>query len=820
MRKFLNIIGITMLLVVVGGAIVWFGFLKPSPPPISELDRSRLNVMPLPAEVRLEEGDLDVSGGFKIDMSTLPFLKDKNADGPNSLIQSWNDPYLYNSLNRFTDLSSSTSQGSEIPLNIDCTECGNTDIVFPVNESYELKITSNGVTIKADNRTGIIRGSETLSQLIYWNENQYFIPKGTIKDSPRYSWRGLMVDVCRHWIDKPTMLRILDGMAAAKLNVLHWHLSEYQAFRIESKVFPKLHELGSNGLYYSQEEVKEIIKYATDRGIRVVPEFDVPGHSTSWFVGYPELASAPGPYALDKIYGILDPVMDPTSEEVYDFLDRFFAEMAGLFPDEYIHIGGDEVKMRQWDENEAIQSFMKDYNIKDNHALQAYFNIRLQKILSNHGKKMAGWDEIIHPDLPKDGIAVQAWRNQISLWDAARSGNKALLSSGYYLDHKRPASFHYGVDPEIIEGAVTIDIDKENWKSWDIELYVQGNEMPGKLYLFGEGEEQNGVLEMMGTPTSFENAKVVDNTLIFENDTDYGIVKHEHRIVGDSLIGSASLSFINIDVKGIRNGGTDIPNGKQLPEFKKIEPLTEAQAANILGGEACMWTEMTDNVTSESRIFPRAAVVAEKLWSPKEVTTDVKDMYRRLIHFDNYLEENGLRHRTYRSALLGSIIQGPELEILEGVVDILSEDLMFNRMKIYEGGLTVDIPLNRIVDAAPAESLDAYQFGQDVDLWLDEADTEAKLRIIEKLNKWAQSLIELGPVIEKDERLTAIAPHISNLSILSQVALESMDKPDGARPSNSEFSALILQAKEAHEATNLAVADHLERLINANSELK
>jgi len=819
MRKFFKIIGIIALVVITGGTIAWFGFLKPPPPAIPEGDRARLNVMPLPAEVRLEKGDLYVSSGFKLNMSSVPFLKDRNAGEPLSLIQSWNDPYLHNSLNRFPNLGVDSSQGSQVALIIDCAKCGKAEMDTQVDESYELKISSKDVSIRANSRIGIIRGAETLRQIITWDGSQYSIPRGLIKDSPRYPWRGLMVDVCRHWIEKPTMLRILDGMVAAKLNVLHWHLSEYQAFRIESKVFPKLHELGSNGLYYSQEDVKEIINYATDRGIRIVPEFDVPGHSTSWFVGYPELASAPGPYSLDKVYGILDPVMDPTRDEVYDFLDRFFGEMAVLFPDEYIHVGGDEVKMRQWDENESIQAFMKENNIKDNHALQAYFNIRLQKILAKHGKKMAGWDEIIHPDLPKDGIAVQAWRNQKSLWDAAKSGNKALLSTGYYLDHKRPASFHYGVDPEVIEGAVTIDINKENWKSWDIKLNVQGNEMPGKLYLFGEGGEQNGVLEMMGTPSSFENATVVDNTLLFENDTDYGIVKHEHRIVGDSIIGNASLSFINIDVKGIRNGGSDMPNGEQLPEFKKIEPLTEAQAANILGGEACMWTEMTDNVTSESRIFPRAAVVAEKLWSPKEVTTDLKDMYRRLIHFDNHLEKNGLRHRTYRSALLGSIIQGPELETLKEVVNILSEDLMFNRMKIYEGGLTVDIPLNRIVDAAPAESLDAYQFGQDVDLWLDESDNEAKLRITNKLNKWTRSLIELGPVIEKDERLGAIAPHISNLSILSQVALETLNKPDGFRPSNSEFSALINQAKEVHDATKLAVADHLERLIIGKPEV-
>ena len=150
--------------------------------------------------------------------------------------------------------------------------------------------------------------------------------------------------------------RNLDAMAAVKLNVFHWHLSDDQGFRVESKRFPKLQQLGSDGHFYTQDEVRHVVEYARDRGIRVVPEFDMPGHTTSWFVGYPELASAPGPYPIERNWGIFQPTMDPSREETYAFLDQFIGEMAALFPDRYFHIGGDEVDATQWKQSASIQA--------------------------------------------------------------------------------------------------------------------------------------------------------------------------------------------------------------------------------------------------------------------------------------------------------------------------------------------------------------------------------------------------------------------------------------------------------------------------------
>ncbi|MBA2133255.1 family 20 glycosylhydrolase [Capillibacterium thermochitinicola] len=266
-------------------------------------------------------------------------------------------------------------------------------------------------------------------------------------DQPRFPWRGLLIDCARHFQPVNVIKRNLDGMAAVKLNVLHWHLTDDQGFRVESKVFPRLHQEGANGQYYTQEQIREIIAYADRRGIRVVPEFDLPGHTSSWVLGYPELASAPGPHHPEIGFGVKDTVLNPVREETYAFLEAFFQEMAALFPDEYIHIGGDENNGKQWAANPEIQAFMHARGLPDTHSLQAYFNRRLHAILTKLKKKMVGWDEILAPDLPASTIVIQAWRNKESLWQAAKMGYKRILSHNYYLDLMLPAAFHYQNDP-------------------------------------------------------------------------------------------------------------------------------------------------------------------------------------------------------------------------------------------------------------------------------------------------------------------------------------------------------------------------------------
>lgn len=324
------------------------------------------------------------------------------------------------------------------------------------DESYTLTVTQTGAVIKAATVVGALRGLQTFTQLLQTTPAGFFFPVVTIEDSPRFRWRGLMIDCGRHFEPVEVIKRTLDGMEAVKLNVFHWHLTEDQGFRIESKTNPKLTGMGSDGLFYTQDQAREIVAYARERGIRVVPEFDMPGHTKSWFVGYPELASGPGPYEIRREFGVEDAAMDPTRESTYKFLDAFIGEMAQIFPDPYMHIGGDESNGVQWKANPKIQEFMRAHSLADSGALQAYFNQRLLKILEQHHKRMVGWDEIFNPALPKN-VVIQSWRGEQSLTDAAKQGYQGILSQPYYLDGMKSAKEHYLSDPLPSSSSLTPD---------------------------------------------------------------------------------------------------------------------------------------------------------------------------------------------------------------------------------------------------------------------------------------------------------------------------------------------------------------------------
>jgi hexosaminidase len=413
-----------------------------------------------------------------------------------------------------------------------------------VDESYTLDIDPTHIALHAKTDIGALHGLETLLQLLQPSASNYIFPAVHIEDAPRFPWRGLMLDSGRHFLPVANILRTLDGMAAVKLNVLHWHLTEDQSFRMESRLFPKLAQLGSNGQYYTQRQVREVIAYASARGIRVVPEFDMPGHIQSWLVGYPNLGSAPGPYAVATEYGVMDPALDPTRESTYKFLNAFLGEMAQLFPDPYIHIGGDESNGKQWRANPRIQAFMRAHGLNTTQELQAYFSARVQKILAAHHKQMVGWDEILSPTLPRDAV-VQNWHGIQFLINAAKQGHRTFLSHPYYLDQMDSAADMYLADP--------------------------------------------------------------------------------------------------------------IPAGSGL---------TPDQAKLILGGEACMWSEQVIPATIDSRIWPIAAAVAERLWSPA-ADRDVDDMYRRLAVESLRLEAEGLMHISGPVRLMRNLAGTTRIQPLE-----------------------------------------------------------------------------------------------------------------------------------------------------------
>ncbi len=811
MKKALKIVGWILGILILVAAVAWFGFLRPQPPPISPADREEISLMPLPAELKLDRGAL------VLDQSLSHAFTGASGPRLERAVERF-----YDKLARKTGMSFGSGNEQILVLN-----CQDPEISYPTledDESYSIRVTGDKIMVEAPSSTGIFYALESLLQLAREEDGRWVVPRLRLEDAPRYPWRGLMIDACRHWIPKEAILRNLEAMGTLKMNVFHWHLTEYQGFRVESKVYPLLHEMGSGGDYYTQEEIREVIEFAADRGIRVIPEFDLPGHSTSWFVGYPELASAPGPYVPDTIFGVLLPVMDPTREEVYAFLDRFLGEMAGLFPDAYMHMGGDEVNATHWNQNQAIQEYMQENGLDDAHALQAHFNIRLQKLLEGHGKKMLGWDEILHPDLPKEGIAVQTWRDQRSLWESARLGNKAVLSAGYYLDYKKPASYHYQIDPAVIQGAVDIEVDSARWKAWD--LVIEGDEMDLdlELYLFGEGEELRGILNLLGASYGFEEVSLEDNHLAFGFQTNFGNMNYKLELLGDSLSGSTNISVMSLNVKGIRSGGSDMANGRTLPEFVRIDPLTPEQETNLLGGEACMWSEMVDARTMESRIWPRAAAVAEKLWSPGVLTDDAEDMYRRLMILDEGLDALGIRHRSYRLPLLQEMITlndlDPEahLEALKVLTEVLEEVEMFGRMDLYDPQLYTTTPLDRMVDAAAAESYTAYRFGKDVDLWITTRDPGARERMLSLLETWSANHDHLARAFEGNDRLMEVEAHSRNLAVLAAMGLEALNEPEALHGTEAMQEEFYRVASEPRGGTTLALVGAVQKLVASAAE--
>jgi len=400
--------------------------------------QSTINVVPLPASVQVSPGKLKLDSSFAV--TTTGYTEARLQAAVRRLQQR---------LEGRTGIALPQGVapiGTAAALKITVKQGGAAYPRLGDDESYALVIASDGIALSANTVWGAMRGMETVLQLVSGDRDGYYLPFVNIQDKPRFPWRGLMIDVGRHFQPVDVIKRNIDGLAAVKMNVFHWHLSEDQGFRIESKRYPKLQEMGSGGLYYTQEQVRDVVAYAADRGVRVIPEFDMPGHTTAWMAGYPELASAPGPYEVQKQWGVFDPTMDPTREETYQFLDGFIGEMAALFPDEYFHIGGDENNGKQWQANPKIQEFMGAHSYHTTAELQTYFNQRVLQIVQKHGKKMVGWDEILTPDLPKDAV-VQSWRGYQSLDYAARAGYGTIWSTDYYLDHMGPAEYYYLSDP-------------------------------------------------------------------------------------------------------------------------------------------------------------------------------------------------------------------------------------------------------------------------------------------------------------------------------------------------------------------------------------
>ena len=388
-----------------------------------------LHLMPLPRSIQAGQGSLDLSRNFR---ASLPDQHDARLQASFDRFLARLDRQCGN-IRRMQHDAAATA-----PAVLAIQVAGPGEAIQSVNEdeSYKLTVTPQSATLSAATDVGAMRGFQTLLQLVDMQNGACHLPAVTIDDAPRFPWRGLLLDVVRHFEPVEEVERTLDGMEVAKLNVFHWHLSDDQGFRAESKKFPKLTELASNGQYYTQDQLREVVAYARARGIRVIPEFDMPGHSTSEVVAYPEIGSGEDVKGLQLTYSMPHAELDPSNEKTYKFIDAFVGEMAEIFPDAYYHIGGDETEGKAWLANPKIKAFMDKKGFKTTAELQTYFNQKLLPILQKHHKKMIGWDEVLTPGLPKD-VMIQSWRGLESLSAAAVQGYTGILSTPYYLDHQK-----------------------------------------------------------------------------------------------------------------------------------------------------------------------------------------------------------------------------------------------------------------------------------------------------------------------------------------------------------------------------------------------
>ncbi len=668
----------------------------------------RVALMPLPAKAQRLDGALVVTPAEGLSKFTVRYgqMHDPRLEAAAGRMLARLDRTCGGDIRR-----SAAGPPANEGLEIDVAAAGAAVPALGEDESYSLSVTPAGATLAAPTDRGAMHGMETLLQLAGDRGGACVLPAIRIQDAPRFPWRGLHLDVSRHFEPVSVVLRMLDAMAVAKLNVFHWHLSDDQGFRAESLVFPRLTGAGSAGEFYTQAQMREVVAYAAARGVRVVPEFDMPGHTSSWIVAYPAIG-AERIDALPTVFGIPVAELDVSREATFKFIDKFVGEMSGIFPDAYFHIGGDETEGKGWLANPRVTAFMAKKGFKTPAELQAYFNQRLLAILRRHGKRMVGWDEILNPALPKD-IAVESWRGVDSLAAGAQQGYDGILAAPYYLDAQKSAAQMFLADP------------------------------------------------------------------------------------------------VPADTK-----------------------LTPEERKRILGGEACMWAEQIDAETVDSRVWPRALAVAERLWSPQG-DRDVADMYGRLRPASLELQGLGLRQiagpRALREDLAGRVDDGA-LETLASVLEPVSFSDRY-------GGQHTDAlsSLDRLVDAVaadpPARQEMAGQVEAVVPAWkgveasgdVAEGFTPSRddaLRALRaRFTAWqgaAPGLLELST---QTPRLNDMGPLALELGSLGAVGAEALAYLQTGRPAPPSWSAhageVVKAAGESKALVRFAVLVEMDKLVGA-----
>jgi hexosaminidase len=396
---------------------------------------ARGGVIPIPAETVLG------TGSFKIGPTTIlrvPSGERDAAAAARYLVELWTRT---NHLTLPVTLGTNTARTGTSSAR---TGTSSTDTITFRHQSgfgpeaYGLEVTPQRITVSASSAAGLFYGAVTLWQLLPSGEDTGQIPAQTIRDAPKYAWRGLMLDSARHFSSPAFIRSMIDWMALHKLNTLHWHLTDDQGWRLEIRKYPRLTSIGAwrvdpsgarYGGFYTQDEVRDIVRFAATRHVQVIPEIEMPGHATAAIVAYPSLGAAgrsSPALTVPASWGVFAHLFN-LEPQTFTFLEQVLAEVVELFPSGYVHIGGDEAAKDEWNASPEVQARARALGIHDSDALQAYFTQRIARYLAAHGRRVIGWDEILRPGLKKDAI-VMSWHGVSGARSAALAGNDTILA--------------------------------------------------------------------------------------------------------------------------------------------------------------------------------------------------------------------------------------------------------------------------------------------------------------------------------------------------------------------------------------------------------
>lgn len=783
----------------------------------------QLPLMPYPQKVEVKQGQFVVG-------ETLTFaLQGKKSASIDKLVKALSTR-IQQQTGRSVRLKKASRAQAQLLIGVDDVRSISNQI-DDWDESYQLNINPTRIELTAKQLAGAQRGLETLLQLV-GTDSTVALPSVSITDHPRFKWRGLLLDTSRHFFSVATIKRQIDAMAAAKYNIFHWHLTDDQGWRFESKKYPNLHKLASDGEYYTRKEIRDVVAYARERGIQVLPEIDLPGHASAIAVAYPELMSAPGPYVMEYRWGVHKPTLNPANENVYKFADAIIEEVAELFPFEFVHIGGDEVDPEHWNANQEIQSFMKEKGLKNHYALHAYFNQRLQKILQNHNRKMIGWDEIQHKDLPKD-IVIQSWRGPDGVSDAVSHGFQSILSTGYYLDQPQTSAYHYRNDPIPPKPVVIENLSAgESISSWRFTMpRKRGNPVTGTFTFIGTDKKiSQAFIDFTGkSRRAVELSRYTKKYAVFSLDTWMGPVEFRVNFDANKIQGSAIVGNSPYVVSGekivarepvketVKSSEVNVTT--QLPKTEPVVHLTAEQKSLILGGESALWAEIVDERSIDLRLWPRAFVVGERLWSAQDLQ-DENNMYQRLNIIERWAEKStGLLHRQQQMTAFKKLAGTASIAPIELFAQMLEPAHYYHRQhekSAYETYSKSD-PLDRLVDALPAESDVVRRFNTQLDQWLKNPRSgEDHQALRSQLTLWIENRAALQPVLVLHPQWLSLVDRAHRVSVASVELLDKRVKTATLDKNEREkLIELIAQSRAIDQEIVVAAATSLEKILDS-----